>query len=425
MKSFIKNSWNPIARFFKSPEGIVFSAVLVAHCIAIIFLNNNPIQLTFAGDQLTYHRYGTIMADMIRHGNFAFRSVYASHWYPVFVGGIYAIFGPSMLIGSLANALLASIAAVLFLKILKGFGVSNKVSVVGSLAVFILYPSFLFHTSILLKEAWLVLLTLGILYASQKLVRGEGNRFLVFSGAFVLFLGLYDLRFFIGIAAMVALLADWFFNARASVKKRFAYGIPMLIIIVASTLLLLKWDVGENNTINNYVSPESVYTTRAVYGRNGGSTVQSPIFTQTFQNVPAEVQGTPEGKPAEAKGSKMPSYSLSIRGTAAAFANAILGPFPGQLPRIKYLTELPDVLFIYAVIIGALALFLTRSWKAFRTMVPVIICAGVVFATIAIGSDNLGAIVRQRITAVVVCSIIALFAVDLLIKTYSKNTRPT
>ena len=112
------------------------------------------------------------------------------------------------------------------------------------------------------------------------------------------------------------------------------------------------------------------------------------------------------------KSKKSPSYAFSISGYVQSLAMTIFGPFPWQLSAKKYAALGVDTLFVY-VLIGFSVWGIFRSkWKNFKNVIPWLTIAVIIYAAIAMGTDNLGAIVRQRIPAVIVIGLIAAYLYD-------------
>lgn len=388
MKSYTKHYWSAAKKILTTPEFVIFIVTFFLHAVVAVFLNMSSLSVAYGADSLSYHDWGTQIAGLLRSGQYHFDDVYPYHWYPLFVGVVYAIFGASALIGSFINGFLAAIAALFFFKILRGRGVSVRIAAWTSVIALNLYASFMFHSSLLLKESWVVVLMLVIFYLSQRMAQGKGNRGILFVGILALFIALYDLRFFIGGAVIVGVLVEWFLGASLSVRRRLIYGIPMVIVVVIAGCLLFKSELGKTMDATTFVSPETVYETRTAYARDGGSNTNIAIFKK--------VEDTTSSK-----------YVLYIPGLILSSANTLLGPFPWQLPLQKYVLQIPDLVFIYAVVtIVILGLFIYR--RPLRGVVPYIVTSGLVLGVIIIANDNLGAIVRQRIPAFIVLGLSAI-----------------
>lgn len=391
---------------FKNKAVRLFCVTFIIHCAVVVLLSFVSISLTSnGGDNFLYHDLGSQIAQLLHAGTYHLNDVYSHHWFPLFVGGVYFITGPSMLLISLINALLVGITAVLGYLLLKGNNVSEKFSWWGIFIMMNGYSSLMYHSSILLKEAWVLVLVFGILYSVHFIIRSKSykKQLVLFIGILVLFLLLRNLRLFIGFASITGFFIDWFFNAERSLKIRLGMGIVMLVIVNSFVIILWGDGIMRDVGIVGYFNFGKIEQVRKTYSEGGSTTTNIQLIKNTYY---------PEESGVSVK------HSFSIKGFIESFLNVFASPFPWQLPLSQYVVIIPDILFVYTVIIITIVGYIKSSWSDRKKVIGWTVTASVILLGLIMGSDNLGAIIRQRIVFVVLLGMIAIFYLESLINTY-------
>ncbi len=415
MKNFYNIFFKKIKNFFSKKEVRIFFITLGLHILAVIFFA--LVQFGFlsnVGDHLFYFDSGKQISDLIRHGSYHWGDVYPHHWYPLFLGIVFTIFGKSIIFGTLINAFLASVSAVLFYRILRESSVSEKIAYYGSLIVLSGYASYMYHSSMLLKEAWIVALLLGIAYASIRLASGKGNRIILFGVILIMFILLRSLRFFIGFAAIIGVLTNWFVNAAMPFTQKCFRGLAMILCVTAIGIVLRGDKVIGSMTTLDALHFDFIQKTRHEFF-TGGSTTTNIQIIKKIDTQPNLSQSENE-KPglSQSEDEKTATYKFSVSGFAMSFANSVFGPFPWQLSIGKYIPLLSDIIFIYLLMISSILGIVYMKRKQLRTIAPWLISAGIIILAVSIGTDNLGAVVRQRMPGFIIIGLIAVFSVDYL-----------
>ena len=413
----------------------IFLITLAVHMVfAAAFSFVKIPMLSLTGDDALYHVAAAQIATELHAGTYHLGDGYAFHWYPLFVGSMYFLFGSSIVVGLIANGVLAGFAAILFFLILREYDTPRKFAFWSSLIVMNGYASYVYHTSLLLKEAWIVSLLLFIVYAGLRMARLGTYSFLRqaawFMGVVAAFILLRNLRFFIGFAAMTGFFLQWFFLASSSIKKRIAWGIVMVAVVMGVAFSLA----------DNENSPEHLFKSVTILTyANFGYAEQSRIYsgqanTATHVNVFSKVPDVPTHR---ADGSTVPpspvvitggetkaagTFTLSPRGLFVAGFNTAFGPFPWQLSFKKYMLVSPDTVFVYITailfLLGALLLWRKRL---FRRLLPLVVTVAIILGGVAVGTDNLGALIRQRVPGVILLAVAAIvFLYALIQKKMSK-----
>lgn len=382
--------------------------VIVFHFVSIHFLNNTS-------DNISYHNYATQITELLKQGTYNLGDVYSRHWYPLFISLIYFIVGPSMMIGSLVNAVITAGSALFFFYILKEKGVSEKVSFWSSLIVMNLYASFMYHSSLLLKESWIIFLVLGILYTGVQIGRRNANRWIWFALFLGMFILLRNLRFFIGFAAAAGFFAEWILNADVSIRKKILQGIVMFLGVSMTAFLLTPASDNENVLFKS----ESIFTYAHINNlervRNYSELANSAHHIEIFTKKQTVTESDSLDSHEEIK------TSLSIKGLIHATINTLLGPFPWQLSPVFYMAALPDILFIYVII----AIITIATFKYFfiliKRVLPWLVSAMTILGGVAVGADNAGAIIRQRVSLVILLGLVAAVCIDWYLKRHERS----
>ena len=372
---------NKIKSFFLKSEVRIFLITLFIHGCAVLMFNFVHIGiLNTTGDNTLYKSLAEQISQLMHAGTYHLGDVYKYHWYPLFVGIIFYITGPSMLIGSFGNALIAVGTAVVLYKLFKEYSVSEKISFWGALIITNVYASFLYHSSILLKESWIVFLLVVVIYLSRRISQGKGNRIALVSIMAVAWILLRNLRFFIGFSAIALFFTEWFLNANNSLKKKIGYGILMLILA---------------NIITHFLS--------------GDGLLRAPSIISLFNR--GYISQIRDASELAFSASHIRIFDMTghiLWGQVIkAFGVAMFGPFPGQLSTSRYMITLVDTLFVYGatgIVIWGILKDKLVSWKKYF---PIIIAITILVISITIGTDNIGANIRQRISPVILISMLA------------------
>ena len=285
-----------------------------------------------------------------------------------------------MIIGSFINALISAGTAVLLYKLFKEYSVSEKIAFWGSFIIVNTYASFLYHSSILLKESWIVFLLVAVIYLARRISQWKGNRFALFTTMTVAWILLRNLRFFIGFSALTFFFTEWFLNANLSMKKKIGYGIIILILA---------------NVITRFLSGDGLLRAPSILSLLNSGYINQIRDASEFAFSANHIH--------------IFDMSGHIMWTQVfkAFGVAMFGPFPGQLSFSKYIVTLVDTLFVYGavgVVLWGVVKNKLRGWKNYA---PFVVAITILIISVTIGTDNIGANIRQRISPVIVIAIIA------------------
>ena len=142
---------------------ILFGISLLIHVLAVLFIYVADFQPFSGGggDYTSYHKAAVRIADGIGQGNLLpdIETRGVAHSFPTIIGYVYFFTVPSMVVGQLFNALVASVAITLLyfivLELTQSFSWAFGIGLLANL-----YPSFLFYSSLLLKDVFVILFAL-------------------------------------------------------------------------------------------------------------------------------------------------------------------------------------------------------------------------------------------------------------------------
>lgn len=431
MKNFLLSLKNNIQKVFQKKDVQIFLITLIIHLGALTFLSLVDLNLfATAGDHLLYDELGKNIAYLLKSGTYHLGDIYQYHWYPLFIGVIYYLFGASMFLGAIINVVLAGISAMIFYRILRAMNVSDKVSFWGTLFIMNGYASYVYHSSMLLKESWIVFLLLGVICSAIYLAQDNRKKWIFFGVGILLITALRSLRFFIGFSATVGFISYWFLNVATSRMKKIVLGLGMIGVTAGLGWTLYQIPVFGSATIVDMVNPQIMETTKMYSARDAASATNITVFkkitgSSAVTNKSSQMiiinKETVAAEPAE----EVTRYAFSVKGFIQSVGTTLFGPFPQQIHFKKYVSLLPDTLFVYLLsvfaIVGVSITIKEKShiiWK----IIPLVIITGGILTAVAIGADNMGAIVRQRIPAFIVIAIIAMVGIDYVFKKYVSKT---
>jgi len=400
----------------------LFLIALAIHGGAVVFIYYADFQ-PFSGGTGDYTRYqesAVEIAQRIREGNLSFEGVWVPHLLPVLLGFIYALSLPSMLIGQLFNAWVAALAVLFLYLLIRELGVSSRWAFISGLAASI-YPSHVFFSSLLLKDAITVTLAVLGAYAMIRILKKfSWPEFIVFVGVL---LAIVHFRFYIGFILEGSFLVSWFLFSKFDLKKRLVYAIPIVFILGFVPQVFGYGYYGIET--RSYLAPERI----AFYKE----TVYQPIVVTPPPEVippkeiippsevtpsievippkeiipPSEVTPPPEVVlPPEVIGSGS-SFNADagfedpvsfVWNNGLSFVYSVFGPFPWQFRYSRQALSLFETIPWYIVFVFVLG-GIWYSIRKKREALSLLIFSIGVFGAVALFFSNYGIITRIRMPA--------------------------
>lgn len=404
MNNYMKERLTQLRHWINRDEGMVFGITLFLHVVVVLIIYSGVL-FPSPNDDTVYHGYGTQIASLLRSGHYVLGAVYPHHWYPLFVGSIYFFTGNVILYGILFNALLVALSAILLYKTIRYYRVSHRIALWTTLVVLNCYASLMYTTSLLLKEAWIIFLFITMLFIATKIIAAQKFSWRMFIIFVIAFIFLRNLRHPIAFSAMSGFFVQWLLMKEGTWQYRVKYILVMLGIVTVTTCLLMGDGILKNRSIIEYVSPQFVEQVRRGY-RSGQTTGNLAVV------IPQEVSMQPQVLDTQAEeiisGLDEVNYGFSAHGTFVSIINSIFGPFPWQLSLQKYGIALLDLGILYIGYI--LAVVVVR--RGVYVGIPFFVIVAGLIASLSLGVDNIGALLRYRIPLTIVVTIVAAIGIQ-------------
>jgi len=359
MKIYMK-TFSPLAKLF------IFSFLI--HLLVTLLIHYFHFYPFGNLDDLYYHETAVGLAEQFRQGNFSLSNFSLPNYYPVYLGIIYALFGPFMLIGKAIGIILSSLTAVIIYLIIRELNRSKKIAfLIALLSNF--YPSYLYYSSLLLKDTLVVPLSLFGLWLIIKLIKKIDLKILLI---FLLdVLALSCLRNYTAIILFLTFLLSFLFLSKESKDFKKILVIPIIILIICFSPYFLGFGYFGFNFFSRLLNPKTITQVRETVYSIGGSTVGVSLDFSIFFTF-------------------LKTYFLS-------FTNVLLGPLPWQMKTTSTQLAAIEIIPWYFLLFFIIKGLLKPSFL--KTSLPLLIFGLGLIAAIAFFSDNLGANTRLRMTA--------------------------
>ncbi len=360
------------------------SVVLLIHCTGF-----NPFP---GGADYEGYSYDAIkIAHRFDNLNFSLEGVALLHYFPVIIGAVYAVTFPAMIVGQLFLVWIVLLSVILlWLLVLEIGGTKKGAFLTGLIAAF--YPSFLYFSSLLLKDSLVILLALASLLLIVKILKNfSGLKFLMF---FAVLTCLFHFRFYIGFAAIFTFIICWFWISNLKFKERIIYGVAMVLLLGFAPQLTGLGYYGQSPLVS-FLNANSIINFREVAYAPKPS---DNVFSE-FKN---DNSGTGSSFTVDVSfGNKYKFVENYLISSNYAF----FGPFPWQLRYKKHLLFLletvPWYFLLCLIFYGAYECLRNNGFKAFlkiyRFTLPILIFSLLVIGALSLFITNFGILARIRI----------------------------
>ena len=181
--------------------------------------------------------------ELLHDGTYSFKGVKTAFFpvgYPFFLSVLYRLFGPSLLVGKIANALLGSILCVLTSLIAKIIFDVRTGTIAGWIMVF--YPNNIFYSSLLLSE---ILLAALLAFTVLMILSHEFEpHYLLLTGILV---GLCMLVRAVAVILPFCILFYWYRIKAKQLLKHFAF------LIFGAALVVVPWTIRNYRVMHHFV----------------------------------------------------------------------------------------------------------------------------------------------------------------------------
>jgi len=382
---------------------LLFLIALMIHISATLFIHysNFPLLLGDGGDYIGYQKSAIQASQCFRQGIFSIKDIiskypdfYTAHYYPIIVGFIYALTLPEEIIGLMLNVWLVAVSIIfLYLIVLEVGNSERSAFIIGLLAS--IYPSYIFNTSLLLKDAIEVCSAILVLLLIIKIIkRFSWYKFLAF---YLAIFCVTHFRFYIGYALIVTFLLSWFLISKLDFKKRLVYGIIFIILLGFVPQISAGQGYFGKNSIEKYLN----FKTANFYRHTAYNpiTYGEPIINSPSANTPSANTSIANNLVVLSGLDSSFTIEKGPIGYIKSFIYVLLGPFPWQVKNLRQslalIETIPWYLLLFFIVNGIIFSFKTHI----KNIAPLLIFSIIVMVVIAIFDTNFGLIVRIRIPA--------------------------
>ncbi|MSU54598.1 MAG: hypothetical protein EXS48_02040 [Candidatus Staskawiczbacteria bacterium] len=377
---------------------------LVVHSFVVAVLHYTGFNPSPGGaDYDGYHHDAVEIALRFKAANFSLQGIPLLHYLPVIIGVVYAITMPTMVVGQLFLVWIVLLSIILLYLLLWELWETGKGFVLVAL-VAICYPSFLYFSSLLLKDGLVVALSLVGLLLSLKMIKNTTlPLFLAFFATTTL---LIHFRFYIGFALLFSCIICWFLLSRLEFSKKMMCGFFMVFLLGFSPQIVGIGYYGHSQ-LTAFLNEKSVLNYREV--AYAPKPDDNPLIQQEA-NVPPKVHPSFGGDDVSGTGSSVTvhvnfnnKYKFVIN-YCLSFAHAFFGPFFWQLRYGKHvlflLETLPWYVLCFFVALGLYRSFKTNGWRHFfasyARALPILVFSLLALGAMSLFINNFGILVRIR-----------------------------
>lgn len=370
----------------------LFLIILLIHLTVVIFIYYYHFY-PFGGrdgDQSKYHLIASELSTKFRQGDFSiegFNKIYNTkidvpNFYPIFVGILYALTTNSIIVGEAANVWFVALSIIFLYLIVKEIGGSKHSAFLIGLTAGV-YPSYLYFSSLLLRDAIITCFSILSLLMIIKLVKS-------FSWAkiFILLLSIgaaLHFRFYIGLVLLLTLFFSWFF-LKLNLKQKIGYGLIVLVLLGFVPQIFARQGYFGIDFFKKFLKLETVMLLREAAeepnadGPNefidaGGS---SAIVRTGFDNPVGFAKNSLES-------------ALYV----------FVGPLPWHVRYSRqlfaFLETIPWYFLLFFIIKGGIYYY--KRQESSKAILPLIIFAAGLFLVLGVFIDNFGTYMRLRIPA--------------------------
>ena len=387
-------------------------------------------------DYQGYHSMGKEIAGRIWAGNFSLEGVRGGHDFTLLVGVAYALFYPDILVGNVLVLWFFCLSLIFSYMIIMEMGCSRKVAFLAGLLI-LLYPSYLYFGSLLLKDTLVIPLVLFAMLLCVKILKEfSWIRLLLL---FITLIPIIHLRFYIGYAVMFGFLASWFLVS--NFKRKWLYGFYIFFLLGFSPLILGNGYHGMDVLVE-FINPEQITIYREIaYNPNSPNNENlDPIqpgqpLPQNSDPISGGTETPSEDVPSGFGSSFVVETGLS-RGPLAftinsslSFAYALLGPFPWQLrygrQNVALFETIPWyiilVMFGYCFFRAVKEKYILYLISQKKRVIALILFSVLALAGLSLFINNYGIIMRIRIPMVIMLIIAGCVVFDDYLENYLRK----
>lgn len=386
------------------------------------------------GDQLFYHRSALEISKNFRQGDFSIENIREElkkesmdQSYPVFVALFYALTVQDKFIGQMISVWFFLLSLVILYFVMKEIGVGESWRFrTGIIAA--LYPSYLYFSSMMLKESLIAFLFLLSLLLSLKLMKHVSFKIIIF--LFLVLFFLFHFRLYVGIAALGGFALALLLSQAFPFKKKLAWSVAVFLLAGFMPLFAGKgyFGVSEirsflqpqrlaeyNQRVGDSASPHTNLFSLADVFKNPSLLIRSLFPEDSSKNItPSLHRKAASSTREDSKG----GIGGLLKTLPQSFLAVLWGPFPWEMKYTQQLFALAETIPWY-IISFLLSKNLRRLSKHWRIILSAVFMGMVLLLIIAAFTNNYGTYIRIRIPAFLALLSILPFALS-----YEANRYP-
>lgn len=411
---------------------LLFALALVSHAAFALFVHYAEFQPfgggPEGGDFARYSAAAKEIAERVRAGNFSLSGVEGIPgltYFPAIIGYVYALVTPAMVVGQLFLVWAAALAVLVVYFLAQELGASRPWAfLVGALGN--VYPSFVFFTSYMMKEALVVLFALLSLLLLLRIIKQFSWQ--TYALLFLVAIPLANLRSEVYDAVAITFFISWLVFARMQVRRRVALGLVLIALYGLAPLIATgngyydHKNFQEELSIEKAVSlKENAYLAVVPSPSQSGESAQPVSKPDDLSSpsqreepappVPEPGESTPVQKEPEVQGGRdstvntlqvgEESLASFVWNQVRALAFVVLGPFPWQFSQPRHAATLVETIPWLLV----LPFVVRGMWRKVRKdrhfeSLALVLFALLLFALVAFFINNFGIVMRIRMPAV-------------------------
>lgn len=377
---------------------LVFSIAFIIHLLAVLFIYYADFQPfgDGGGDYDGYNLAAQEVAGRLSNLDFSLgNSLKWGHYYPVIIGYIYALTIPNMLLGQIFNAWVGALIAVLVYLIIIEIKGSGKSAFITSLIVNF-YPSFLFYSSLLLKDALVIFLSLSGLFLIVKLLNNfSWKKFIIF---YLVSAALFNFRFYMGYALVISFFVSFAIFSSLSIKKKLSYLFIILFLVGFLPQIFANQGYWGTGTIKQYFNKETIVSYREfIYTEK--SLVTPNLDTSNLETTPKVTQEYNGFGSSFTVKVNFDKPLLFFTNSLTSFIYSFLGPFPWQIKYKRQISVLLETIPWYFLLFFIMRGVFKKNKKQLKEILPLIIFSFITLVVVSVFIANFGIITRMRIPA--------------------------
>lgn len=344
------------------PLGSLVRRAMLLRVLLAILLHFGVDEYAFAPDQETYHFGGWALAAYWSGERFAPPGILANapKGYFYVLGALYWLLGSWALIPKVVNGCVGAMTVPLVHDL--ALRVTGQEAVALRSARYAAYfPSLVLWSALNLRDIWVVYLIL--LICKQALVLQESFRvrnFVLLAASILVIMQFRDYIFF---AITMPMLVSFLARGRGNVVRNATIGMFVALVVIsidASAGAARRMRIPDLETLTQY---------RQFTGF-GGSQVEASADVST------------------------PAKALAFLPIGIAYF--LLAPFPWQVTNLRQLITMPEMLFLYSLILPMVRGILELLRRRLAESLMVVLAAAGLTAGYALGQANVGTAYRYR-----------------------------